>query len=369
MAYSAVTRLLNQAFDNAINSLKDIQKFNTQLLEQQQQNDKKTTVKQTMQPNDSTNAKKGGDSKGKSNKIEELPQSIEKWSIFELNPEIIIAWSHELMKKTGINQHTISEAYLLFYYLDELGEMLIKQGHSHLLFQIYALQLVLANNVIKFPNVNNVSLNIYVRMKYINLCVQLNLINSINFHQQALGSYILSMSKSADQASDQNSSVILSSILSNPSIFLKFVQLDAYEVCAVREHIYSFKKRMAQMQEEEANRQNMSVKSSLTSTSSFSGLLKKRQIQSRLDQAKKSQPTVKINDRQSTANKSSLNQMNDELLNDIKFPGEKPRVHDHISDMLYKDIWLKVAEELINSGFFHAARDYLYESLNACVVN
>ena len=190
-AYYSAVRLLNQAIENVFASLKDIQKAQAQALAEAQLNEKK---KSQVAPDPKKTD--GGASKGNaSQKKFQMPQTLEQWSLFELSDEVITAWQHDLMKKTGINQHTIIEPYLLFGYLDMLARMLADAGYSQYLFQIYNLQLVLVNCAIKFHDSTHGqlnSLNNYVRLKLINLCIELNMIASVGFHQQALASFLLS---------------------------------------------------------------------------------------------------------------------------------------------------------------------------------
>ena len=131
-AYYTVTRLLNQAIENAYASLKDIQKAVAQAqAESMASNLKKTAPPDAKKPEV---AGKGGNAS--QNKKFQMPQTLEQWSLFELSDEIQSAWQHELMRKTGINQHSIVEPYLLFYYLDMLGSMLAELGYSQYLFQV-----------------------------------------------------------------------------------------------------------------------------------------------------------------------------------------------------------------------------------------
>ena len=387
-AHVCVTQLFIQAYESAVAALKDIQKSDAAQSDLQVAEGGKSNKKdgKTTAVTD-----KKGDQQKKPTKVEPtLPKTAEAWSQFELNADVAHAWSHELMKKTGINSNTISEPCMFFYYLDLLGNMLIQKGFSHFLFPIYYLQLVLANYVINLPifagnspaphattapataaatsHARNVSLSIYTRMKLLNLCVELNLSAAVTFHQQQLASFILSTSKPAELVTEQSGS-ILSTVIANPSIFLKLVQIDAGEVCAVREQIYSHKKRMAQVQEEEASQSLKSYGSigslSNKNESSSSFKLKRKQQQLLLN---KTTQNVKINEGAGKGKKLS-DENTTTLVESIKLPGQKPSMYENLSDMLYKDIWLKIAEQLIQCGFFHAARDYLYECLNACIVS
>lgn len=134
---------------------------------------------------------KGSNASKRVGKQGELPQTPDQWSQFEVSDDLLTAWSHETMKKTGINAHTIAEPYLLFHTLDSLDKMLSDIGLDHLRFPVVHLQLILLNTCLKFDQpASSGSLNTYVRLKLINLCIELNLINSVSFHQQALANVI-----------------------------------------------------------------------------------------------------------------------------------------------------------------------------------
>ena len=75
-----------------------------------------------------------------------VPKTYEEWSTFEMSDEILSIWTHELTWRR--------------------------------------LQW-LRNSAIR----NFYSLHCYVRLKLINLCVELNLVNSVGFHHQALVSF------------------------------------------------------------------------------------------------------------------------------------------------------------------------------------
>jgi hypothetical protein len=160
-----------------------------------------------------------------------LPQTLEQWSTFELSEEIHSSWSHELMEKIGINQTTIIEPYLLFYYLDLLAKMLNEEGYSNLLFPIFNFQLILINCVLKYDmestsHTKLISMNAYVRFKIINLCIELNLIQAVSFNQQLLHDLIVTPDPTAPSSTINNNS--------NPINLLKLLQIDPIEVCLVR---------------------------------------------------------------------------------------------------------------------------------------
>jgi hypothetical protein len=360
-AYYSVTRLITQAIENAYASLKDIQKAQA-LAQAESVADKK---------NKSVPEPKKTDAGGKGNAAQkkfQMPQTLEQWSLFEVSEEIMTAWQHDLMKKTGINQHTIVEPYILFYYLDMLSSMLSDVGFSFYLFQIYNLQLLLVNCAIKFSDPINTqlySLNSYVRLKLINLCTELNMISSINFHQQALATLILnSKQASGVQVTPEALNMASAAINVNPSIMLKLVQIDASEVCYVREQLYAQKQRLSQIANEEA----------LASSSFASGIASSQKSSNseryysvaNANAAKrraynKHLLSVKINEIQKKTQQSDFG------VNDLKLPGEQRKVNDSFAESLYKDVWMQIADVLIENGYFLTARDFIYESLNACV--
>lgn len=364
-AHLCCSRLFVQAYENAVASLKEIQKYDQAQAEAAlaaDQGNKKGGKGPAK--SDPAGAGTGGKKPGKADYS--LPQTIEQWSQFEMNTEVVNAWSHALMKTTGINESTITDPFVFFYFLDMLSEMLYEQGQSHLLFSIYYLQLVLATNVLKSSlSGSNVSLSIYVRIKLINLCTELNLISSVNVQLQQLASYVLNLSRPTDIAAqaafDQNLASQVQAVVQNPSIFVKLVQIDANEVCQVREQIYSHKKRMAQVQEEEAS--NASRHESSVVSGSI-GLRSQKYGSSTTSLLKqKFQQNVKINEHGVImANQSKIT-----VVEDIKLPGEKAKLNENTPELLYKDIWLRVAGELVRMGLFQPARDYLNECLNACV--
>lgn len=290
------------------------------------------------------------------------------------------------MKKTGINQHSIVEPYLLFYYLEQLGKMLSEEGFSQLLFPLYYLQLILVNCAIKFDASSNlsqnVSLNIYVRLKLINLCVQLNLIQSVSFHIQAIATLVVNSNMKQQLVAGGTASVVLdattqvisnttAAITANPSLFLKLLQIDPLEVCFTREQIYINKQRISQIEDEENSLSSMSQASfssymrkgaSTNSTSQFKS--KKKQLM----QQQQTGYNVKIND-QNSKKQFNMQQQQPMSVDELNLPGEKPTISNSMCDCLYKEIWLSIAELLIENGFFQTARDYIYECLNTATVN
>ncbi len=150
------------------------------------------------------------------------------------------------MIKLGINHTTIIEPYLFFYYLEQLGKLLAKQGFSNLLFQVYNCQLIVINSVLRHEQTETttklVSLTTYVRLKLINLCVELNCIQAVAFHQQLLADLLTSADPASPTATASTS----------PASLLKLLQIDPVEACLVREQIYAHKQRLSHMKDEEA---------------------------------------------------------------------------------------------------------------------
>ena len=257
------------------------------------------------------------------------------------------------MNKLGINQSTIIEPYLFFYYLDQLARMLTEQGYSNLLFSVYNMQLIIINSVLKMDmgekNQNKlISFNCYIRLKLINLCVELNCIQAVAFHQQLLTDMLITPDPLNPVAPNMNTT--------SPSNLLKLLQIDPLEACIVREQIYAQKQRVSHMQDEEAIQQAQSVLSFAVSASKAGSPIK--------SQRKKNHRTAKIRINDGSGKKIVKNKTDD-----IKLPGENRSIHDAIHDILYQDVWIVMSETLIDNGHFQLARDFLYESLNAAKVS
>lgn len=256
------------------------------------------------------------------------------------------------MNKLGINQSTIIEPYLLFHYLDLLAQMLADQGYSNLLFSVYNVQLIIVNSVLisDIADKNQsklISLNSYIRLKLINLCVELNCIQAVAFHQQLLTDLLITPDPLNPVAPNINTM--------SPSNLLKLLQIDPLEACIVREQIYAQKQRVSHMQDEEAIQQAQSVLSFAVSVSKAGSPIK--------SQRKKTHRTAKIRINDGSAKKAIKNKTDD-----LKLPGENRPIHDAIHDILYQDIWIVIAEDLVDNGHFQLARDFLYESLAAAKV-
>lgn len=297
-----------------------------------------------------------------------MPQTPEQWSQFELNEEIQTCWRHDLMKKSGINNHTVSEPYLLFHSLDKLDRLVDDLGYDQLRFAVCHLQLILINTCLKFDQSSTphlASLNAYVRFKMINLCTELNLIGAVEKHHQALANTLLNDLKSQpQQTTDTNA---FSTLGSNPLTLLKLLQIDANEVCIVRDRIAAYKARLANAQNEEA----AAAAAAATAVSSNLGIMKSTSF---LKSNNKQQKQTKINEEEGEnvfklnagkgANRGGLI-----LINEVKLPGEMRKFDNSLSEALYKDVWINMAELLIDCGLFQVARDYLFECLNASQVS
>jgi hypothetical protein len=359
-SYCFLVKLLQQGVDNAFSSMKEIQKQMTAQTDVTGANKK---------PDPKAQAKNGGkggadvplkpagglqQKKLKNDTISStyLPQSVEEWSSFEINDEIITAWSHELMKKTGVNFHTIQEPLVFYYYLDMLADMLNQQGLTHFLFLIYNVQLILLKTSIKPKlqaplNQQLISLECYTRLKLLNLCIELNLINSVSLHQQSMVIYLTILQPTNNAAPPP---VSPSSITSSPGSLLKLIQLDASEVSFVRDEIYENNQRKAQIAKEE-----------LTNASSFLSRKSKETFQPK--QLKRQ--TFANSDASIQENQIKLKNAADEL----RQPGEQKIISNSLIDILYKDIWIKIAELLVKNGFMQNARDFIYEALNTSQVS
>jgi hypothetical protein len=127
-----IQRIMQQAIENGFYSLKEVQRLNA-LNTEQNVDKKKTDQKGGNQKNKSPDLNAHKTHTARKLKIDfnpaaVLPQTLEDWSVFDLHEEIVNAWLHEIMKKNGLNFHTISEPFLLFHYLDMFGDMLDEEG-------------------------------------------------------------------------------------------------------------------------------------------------------------------------------------------------------------------------------------------------
>ena len=210
------------------------------------------------------------------------------------------------------------------------------------------------------------SLNSYVRLKLINLCIELNMITSINFHQQALASLILSSKQTTPhnaEALAHGLNMASAAITGNPSLMLKLVQIDPNEVCFVREQLYNQKQRLSQLANEEQALNSASF-ASLGGSSQKSNASDKylnASMKAKKKAPNKSTLSVKISEIQKKTQQSDFN------IHDLKLPGEQRKVNDSFLESLYKDIWILIADVLVENGYFQTARDFIYEALNACV--
>jgi hypothetical protein len=354
-SYSFVTRLLQQSIDNAFSSMKDIQKHLAAQSEQAQASNKKVDPKAPAKNKTPEVATKIGlqqkKIKGDSTSSSYLPQTIEEWSSFEINEEILSAWTHELMKKSGINVHTIHEPLLFYYYLDMLADMLTQQGLTHFLFLIYTLQIILIKTAIKqklqvaVGSQQFTSLECYTRLKCINLCVELNLTQSVASHQQA----IVGLLAASQAAASGGVPTGLPAGNVKPGVLLKLLQLDPLEVSFVRDEVYENNQRKAQIAKEELT--NASSFLSKISKDSFPPKHQKRQTFANID--------AKINEKQLKMKT---------LVDELRRPGEQIHVTNSLVDILCKDVWIKIADLLVKMGYMQNARDFIFEALNTSQV-
>ena len=337
--------MLNCAVENASNSLKDIQRAGAL---QNEADKKKADTGKKPAPAPARDNKSAGGKNTKTGSASVLPNTIEQWSQFELSEEIISAWSHELMKRTGINRSTIVEPYMIFHHLHTLSEMLGELGFAQLQLPVLNLQLIVVNSVLKadMEQAQLVSLNSYLRYQMINLCVEMNLLSAVGFHQQAL---TLLVSPPTDPAVPQSST---------PATLLKLLQIDPFDVCVVREQLFNLKQRLSQLDEEE---------SSLVEKSSSSIGSNPRKEPINNTKSKKNTQT-KGNTVSMAIDGEARKSKDRKLAHDLNLPGEHRRVHNNLHDSLYKDVWILMAESLVQNGHMQTARDFLHESLNASVV-
>lgn len=339
-SYSLVVRLIELSIENANSALKDKQKADGQNESQNLGKKGAQTASTNKKLNEQSQSKQGMNKKqGKTySSGSVIPKTFEEWSQFEVNDDLVSVWTHDIMRKNGLNTNTIKEPFLLFHFLDLLGEMINELGYTHLLFPIYSMQIMLARSALiqKFSS-SQESLKLtstlaYIRLKLMILCVELNLVNSVAHHQQVLVNHLYE-----NQLQSENF---------HPGLLLKLVQLDPSEVSLVRDEIYSYNQRKIQAAKDEAN----------------------------LLLSKKGKNDAKPSKRQTFA-QNSLNSLGEsdskkdmkykKPIGELNFIGEQKNVPQHAYELLVKDIWIKIAQCLIKIGFFQNSRDFLFESLSA----
>lgn len=162
-------------------------------------------------------------------------------------------------------------------------------------------------------------------------------------------------------------------------ILLKLAQIDPNEICLVRERIYAHKQRLANAQNEQAavaaaasSAAGVFNSASLTSVKSLTNQNQQKKKSSESN-SKKKQATIHedLLEESELFNEQTnkFDRRRAALIDEIKLPGDLKKLEDALSDALYKDIWLNIAELLVENGFFQIARDYLFECLNACQVS
>lgn len=180
-------------------------------------------------------------------------------------------------------------------------------------------------------------------------------------------------------------------------MLLKLAQIDPNEICLVRERIYAHKQRLANAQNEQAAVAAAASATAAATTGSVLGLYNnsssltsqsfaneknKKTMMATMNINENKKKQAKINDileeselfnTANTMDATSQKHHNrrgvlvDDMMT-IRFPGDVKVLESCLSDVLYKDVWLNMAELLVENGFFQVARDYLFECLNASQV-
>ena len=229
----------------------------------------------------------------------------------------------------------------------------------------------------------HVALNCYVRLKLINVCVELNMPSSVvSAHQQALLAHVLSSTDAATMGVEVAGMAGRALLERNPGTLLKLAQIDAGELFLVREAV------AAAQASSKRSGCNLNEDSGMLTTGlfnaksleSFGGTgappttsLKHQSIiwkQANGGGAKKKTgQSVQLQQEGASAKQSANGYKQVSADGGINPPGEEPLVNERLADALYKDAWLLNAELLIANGFYQAARDYLFESLHASHVS
>ncbi len=210
-----------------------------------------------------------------------------------------------------------------------------------------------------------ISITCYTRLKLINLCVQLNLISAVNFHQQALVNCIYAgintnpanntnQMNAAQQVQTQNpTQAVINAINAVPSLILKLIEPDPFEISMIREEIYAFNQSKIQAMKDEVIHNTITQrKASKDSSSLFGHETKKHKKQMFADGVERKQ----INKQQNN-------------VDHLRIPGQQKIINNTLTEILFKDIWIQIAELLIRNGHMQNARDFLYEALNASQVS
>jgi hypothetical protein len=245
-------------------------------------------------------------------------------------------------------------------------------GYTHFLFAVYNLQILLVKTALKqtlnknaSPMIGNqlISIICYIRLKLINLCVELNLIQSIQFHQQAIVSCIYAnnvipsgnpttQTNAAQQAHTQSTTQLITNAINAinaiPSLILKLIEPDPFEICMMREEIYTFNQNKVHLvKDDDPENRKQSDDSSIGQKQKAQ---KKQMFASDATDADDVKPKH--------AHRTS----------DIGPPGEQKVINNQLSEILFKDIWILIAELLIRNGHMQNARDFLYEAFNTSQV-
>jgi hypothetical protein len=179
----------------------------------------------------------------------------------------------------------------------------------------------------------------------INLCVELNLTQSVASHQQA----IVGLLAASQAAASGGVPTGLPAGNVTPGVLLKLLQLDPLEVSFVRDEVYENNQRKAQIAKEELT--NASSFLSKKSKDSYPPKHQKRQTFANID--------AKINEKQLKMKT---------LVDELRRPGEQIHVTNSLVDILCKDVWIKIADLLVKMGNMQNARDFIFEALTTSQV-
>ncbi len=251
------------------------------------------------------------------------------------------------------------------------------EGYTHFLFAVYNLQILLVKTALKQTlNKNSsstlgsqlVSIICYIRLKLIKLCVELNLIQSIAFQQQAIVSCIYgnnvmpsanpaTQTNAAQQAQTQSTTQAITNAINAinaiPSLMLKLIEPDPFEISMIREEVYVYNQNKIPTT---PAKDNDDIDQRKASDDNSIGHKASNKAQKKQMFADSDQNRTKYMNR--TTNNTNY----------IGLPGEQKIINNQLSEILFKDVWILIADLLIRNGHMQNARDFLYEAFNTSQV-
>ncbi|KAK7109057.1 hypothetical protein V1264_013170 [Littorina saxatilis] len=115
--------------------------------------------------------------------LDSLPDMLEDWAVYDAPDEAIEAFQSEVMKTSGLNEHTLPKPMLTLYYLDSLTKQLRDLGYTHLTLPVLALEDAFSRSILK-----NHALMVLVHARALEVCQELDLKVGCEFHEAVIGS-------------------------------------------------------------------------------------------------------------------------------------------------------------------------------------